>query len=134
MKTLREYVDQLDEISRADEGIKSKLAGAALAGALAMNPAQAQEAPTWQSQVKAAMLRGEIPQANKVSFKQDKDGWVTSVTIDGQTYDLSQRIPQQKAQLASWKDEIRTAMMREEELEEASTDAVQRIEQLVRYK
>lgn len=49
-----------------DEGIKSALAGATLAGALAMNPAQAQEAPTWQSQVKASMLRGEIPQANKI--------------------------------------------------------------------
>jgi hypothetical protein len=100
MKTLREMMDliksaQVEE--PVEEGIKSALAGAALAGSLAMNPAQAQEPPSWQDQVMAAMKAGDIPQASNVKLTRQA-GWVTSVTINGRTYDISHRIPQQQKQ------------------------------------
>ena len=122
MKTLREMMDLIESAQveeTVDEGIKSALAGAALAGSLAMNPAQAQEPPTWQDQVIAAMKAGDIPQANNVKLTR-QGGWVTSVTINGQTYDISHRIPQQGKQHIAQVRNVASLMQNEEQLEETS--------------
>ena len=108
---MMDLVESAQTEETVDEGIKSALAGAALAGSLAMNPAQAQEPPSWQSQVEAAIKAGDIPKSNNIKLTQQA-GWVTSVTINGQTYDISHRIPQQEKQLIDKLSNVRSLMQR----------------------
>jgi len=136
MKTLREMMDLVESAQAeepVEEGIKSALAGAALAGSLAMNPAQAQEPPSWQDQVVAAMKAGDIPQASNVKLTRQA-GWVTSVTINGQTYDISHRIPQQQKQQLAQMRNVSSLMQNEQQLEETPEDPIAKIDALFRDK
>lgn len=134
MKTLREYINLIEAAETpVDEGIKSALAGAAMTGAMMMSPgqAQAQEPPTWQSQVLAAMKAGEVPQSNSVSI-QRQGGWVTSVTVNGRTYDISHRIPSAGQQDLDAARKFAMAMNNEDQLEETTPDAMSKIDALFR--
>jgi hypothetical protein len=115
MKTLREMIDLIESAQMekpVDEGIRNALAGAALAGSLAMSPnAQAQDIPSWQSQVEAAVQAGDIPKSNNIKLTR-RAGWVTSVTIDGRTYDISHRIPQQEKQSIDKLSDVRSMMQK----------------------
>jgi hypothetical protein len=123
MKTLREMMDLVESAQTeetVDEGIKSALAGAALAGSLAMNPAQAQEPPSWQSQVEAAIKAGDIPKSNNIKLTQQA-GWVTSVTINGQTL-----IDQANAEKTALVEQLRGTLddtSRQKQLEKKSQEA-----------
>jgi hypothetical protein len=117
MKTLREMMDLVESAQMeepVDEGIRNALAGAALAGSMAMSPnaqAQTQDIPSWQSQVEAAVQAGDIPRSNNIKLTREA-GWVTSVTVDGRTYDVSHRIPQQEKQLIDKLSDLRSRMQR----------------------
>jgi len=122
-----------------DEGIKSKLAGAALAGALAINPAQADTVDKYTplNQMKAdtaykiaiAKKRGA---AGLPLNMPDVTGPVTKQTSLS-NLDILDAYNMARAE-AGIKPIYPTDKIKEQDLEEASPDAVKRIEQLVRYK
>ena len=134
MKTLREYIDIIDEAEQTEEGLRSAAAGAALAGAMALSqPAQAQEPPPAEEQIRAAIKDGDVPRGQNFQAR-GRGGWITSVTVDGKTYDLSHRLPATGNQMIAAADQIRGAM-REQELEESEPeDPIQKINRLFRDK
>jgi hypothetical protein len=129
MKSLREYIDIIDEAQTA-EGLRSGLAGAALAATTAMTPAAATETPTYQQQIVQAIQAGDVPRGNKYQASA-RAGWITQVTVDGKTYDITNRIPPQGQRMMAAADQIRQAM--QEEVDESATDdAIRKIDYLFR--
>ena len=128
MKSLREYIDIIDE-AQTDEGITSSLAGAALAATAAMTPAAASETPTYQQQIVQAIQAGDVPRGNSYQARA-RAGWVTQVTVDGKTYDITDRIPVQGQRMMAAADQIRQKMQEEEVDESATTIAVKKIDDL----
>ena len=161
MKTLREYIDQLDEISRRDF-----LKGAgATAGLAAMGGAKGQEAPQ-QAQVDNYGTKLNRYFRPLISFNTSIVEGNPSCVVEIAT-DIDKNIIQRKLVKPSTSPEWDEAVMKaingtnklpqrdsgdpraehftmtftakgkatnEEELDEASDDAVKRIEQLVKYK
>ena len=138
MKTLREYIDLIDKAQRQDEGIKSALAGAALAGAMALgSPAQAQstDIPSDQlikQQIYHAIRTKQIPmpQSGNLNYRVGPGYLVKQVQVNGEWYDITDPLPQAQ-KVAMTADQIRGAM-REEDLTEVSQDALDRVEDLYR--
>ena len=139
MKTLRELIDVIDR-AETNEGIRSGLAGAALAATAAMSPAAAQdgatevlrvETPTPQQQIAQAIQAGEVPRGHQYRART-RNGWVVSVTVDGETYDIRDRLPVAGQRMIAAADQLRQRMQ-ETEVDESATDsAVRRVEDLYR--
>lgn len=127
-KTLRDYINLIESAEQpVDEGIKSALAGAALAGSMAMNPgvAQADTVPTWQQQVVAAIKDGDLPPVRKIDRVNKQGDWVTSVVINGQEYDISHRLqdPEQfKAAQKLASQHLAQVFREEDQLDEGDDD------------
>ena len=130
MKSLREYIDIIDK-AQTDEGLRSGLAGAALAATTAMTPAAATETPTYQQQIAQAIQAGDVPRGTSYQART-RAGWVTQVTVDGKTYDITNRIPVQGQRMMAAADHIRQRMQEEEVDESATDDAVRKIDDLFR--
>lgn len=132
MKTLREYIEEVEDPTNED--LRSAAVGAALAGTMALGqPAAAQDlsTPSPQQQIRAAVQSGDVPRGDQYSAKT-RGGWITEITVNGKTYDVRHRIPDQGNRTIAAADQVRTAMMREEELEESQDDEVDRVVQLAR--
>ena len=128
MKSIRDYINLIESAEQpVEEDLKSKLAGAALAGAMALNPGAANadnEAPSWQQQVKAAIADGDLPPVRRINRVIMKDGIVTAVIINGETYDISHRLPDQSQwNVASQNARQHLAQVfREEQIDEDDQD------------
>lgn len=131
-KSLREYINIVESAQQepTDEGLKSALAGAALAGSMAMNPAQANapQPPTWQQQVRAAIQDGDLPPVRRIDRVVQQGGWVTAVIINGQTYDISHRSQDDPFRQAAQQLSARFAA--NEEVTEASPEALAQVDKL----
>lgn len=122
-----------------EEGIKSKLAGAALAGALAMNPAQADTVDKYTplNQMKADT-------AYKIAIAKKRGAAGLPLNMPDVTGPITKETPFSHMKILDAYNMARAEAgikpiypidkIKEEDLEEASPDAVQRIEQLVKYK
>jgi len=140
MKTLREYLDQRDRIAAPEpvaEGLRSSLAGAAVAATTAMTPATAADrveyaaAPTLQQQIAQAIQAGDVPRGSRYQART-RGGWVTEVTVDGRTYDIRDRIPAQGQRQVAAADYLRSRMQEQELSEDEPLDPIQKIDQLFR--
>ena len=138
MKTLRELIDVIDR-AETNEGIRSGLAGAALAATAAMTPAAAQDsaevirvaAPTLQQQIAQAIQAGEVPRGHQYRART-RNGWVVSVTVDGETYDIRDRIPVAGQRMIAAADQLRQRMQEQELAEGEPEDPIARIDSLFR--
>ena len=122
-----------------DEGIKSKLAGAALAGALAMNPAHADKidltTPINQMKADTAYKIAIAKKRGKAGLPLNMPDVTGPVTIYTPLSHMEILDAYNMARAeAGIKPIYPIDKIKEQDLEEASPDAVQRIEQLVRYK
>ena len=99
---------------QTNEGIKSALAGAALAGTMALggNAAKAEEMPTPKQQIIAAIKANKIPMPREgVSVTREQGGVVIEVEIDGQIHQMP--VTQKTRSMLALAQQARNAMMRE---------------------